>query len=79
MRIKIPSGTVQNLEKVFDDLQFAVQSNLYKRLNILFNSFAIPIDVVNGEIPFSDSTFQIFSQPTSGVPTQFLVQPGKAY
>ena len=35
-RIRVPAGTVQKLEKVFDDLQTFVDNNQKKRLDIIF-------------------------------------------
>ena len=37
-RIRVPSGTIQKLENVFDDLQTNIQSNQLKRLNIFLDS-----------------------------------------
>ena len=71
-RIRVPSGTVQKLEKVFDDLQENITSNQLKRLNVLFNeSFGVFFPLING-VPSSDD-LKVTDQSTVTQKTKFSV------
>lgn len=77
MKIKVPSGTIQKLETVFDDLQTFEAANLKNRLQTVLNdTFGIPLRTVNGVI---DSTFfKVDRADTATSKTKYTIQPGSA-
>ena len=64
-RIKVPSGSVQKLETVFDNLQDQQELNLTNRIDRLVKitddqySYGIVLDVVNGEHISTDTSFKV--------------------
>ena len=75
-RVRIPSGTIQKLETVFDDLQTFINSNQKGRLDLIFkDTFGHALNVVNGSVV--DSDLEVIAQSSGGTPTQFQVNAGK--
>ena len=75
-RIRVPAGTVQKLEKVFDDLQTFVDNNQKKRLDIIVKeSVGVALDVRNGVL--QDNDFQVTLNVSTDTPTQFTVNSGQ--
>ena len=75
-RIRVPAGTIQKLEKVFDDLQTFVSENQRKRMSVIFKeSFGFALDVKNGAM--QDPDFQISLSVAADSPTAFVVNSGQ--
>jgi len=49
-RFKVPSGTIQKLETVFDKVQSFVEDNLTNRVKRIFSTYGPTLDIQNGEI-----------------------------
>jgi len=47
-RIRVPSGSVQNLETVFDNLQNATETNITNRVDVLIGNFGLLLGAENG-------------------------------
>lgn len=47
IKVKVPKGTVISQEKTFDDLQSNVKNNLDNRMNLLFESYGFPAELVD--------------------------------
>ena len=74
-RVKVPSGTVQKFEKVFDDLQTNIKSNVKKQFETILNdTFGNVLSVVNGTV--SDSDLKVSVSSTTEDPLQLTVQSG---
>lgn len=65
-RIKVPSGSVQKLETVFDTLQTQQETNLINRFDRLVKldsnsnySYGIIVDLINGEPTSNDNSFKL--------------------
>ena len=54
-KFKVPSGTIQKLETVFDKVQAFTADNLTNRIKRIFSTYGPTIDKRNGTIQ-SDST-----------------------
>jgi len=75
-RIKVPSGSIQKLETVFDDLQTFVHGNLNKRVSFLTNKYGILNSVINNT---QDSNFTGLKVSITDINTQTMtIQPGMA-
>ena len=75
-RIRVPSGTIQKLEKVFDDLQSFLKDNQKKRLQLLFkDSFGLALGVKNGIV--TDADFKITLNVTTDTPTSYTINAGQ--
>ena len=77
-RVKVPAGTIQKLEKVFDDLQTFQKSNELAKFKLLCkDQLGIVVDNQNGTVV--GTPFQITLADTNAAPTQFSIAPGVAY
>ncbi len=77
-RIKIPAGTKQNFETVFDDLQTKIQANINSRLQLLLGE-GLPLLKTNGSLLSSETDFKVSLYTIMGYPTRILIQPGLVY
>ena len=77
-RIKVPSGSVQKLETVFDELQTNVQENLVEHTNLWLSSGGINLDVVNSTLSSSSPDFKIELAVTAEHPTRLIINAGTA-
>ena len=75
-RIKVPSGSIQKLESVFDTLQTKVQTNLVNNTNLWLNTGNLDIDVVNGVVNPNSTEFQILTSTTPQHPLRLVVRAG---
>ena len=77
-RIKVPSGSVQKLEKVFDDLQTKIQKNIKDNTDLWLHTGGLDLDVQNGVIPAEANGFKVDLFSDTDHPTRFVVRAGKA-
>jgi len=58
-RIRVPSGSVQKLETIFDNLQDSIELNINNRVDALIgtNNYGLLLDATNGTL---DDSFQLF-------------------
>ena len=76
-RVKVPSGTIQKFEEVFDDLQTNIKSNVKKQFETLLNDqFGNVITRNNGTTP--GTAFSISRSDTTQNPRNFVCQAGAA-
>ena len=75
-RVKIPSGSVQKLEDVFDDLQTLVHGNLNKRIDALTgtNTYGVINALKNGEQVASDTSLKVAITSISNM--ELTISPG---
>jgi len=71
-RIKVPSGSKQSLETVFDNLQDFVEENITDRIGVLFSDFGV---AMGRSIGVSDDDFKIILDSAR---TGFTLNSGKA-
>ena len=78
-RIKVPSGSIQKLEKVFDDLQTKIQKNVKDNTDLwLHSNGGLDLNITNGVIPSSDTGLKVELFSDADHPTRFVVRAGKA-
>jgi hypothetical protein len=76
-RIKVPSGTIQKFEKVFDDLQTNVKLNVKLQFQALLNDvFGNIVSVNNGVI--SSTNLKLMATDSGANPRNVTIQPGTA-
>lgn len=75
-RIKVPSGSIQKLETIFDNLQNSVQTNLNKRVNFFVGNYGILNSLVNN---IQNQGFSGLKLSITDFNTQTMtIQPGNA-
>jgi len=75
-RVKIPSGSVQKLETVFDDLQTLIHGNLNKRIDAITGTYGTLNALKNGEQVSSSTGLKISLADANN--STFTIQPGVA-
>ena len=76
-RIRVPAGTIQKLEQVFDDLQTTISDNQLKRLNTIFNeAYGIVYTKRNGVITTDEALVTV--NPSNTTPTRFSINACQA-
>ena len=73
-KFKVPSGTIQKLETVFDKVQSFVEDNLTNRVKRIFSTYGPTIDLQNGVVQAGsdDLTISIVNGTTN-----FSIASGK--
>ncbi len=76
-RVKVPAGTVQKFEQVFDDLQTNQKANVKLQFETILNeTFGNVVELNNGNIV--GNSFQVTASPTNTNPRNITIQPGTA-
>lgn len=73
-RVKIPSGSIQKLETVFDDLQSLIHGNLKKKIDAITGNYGVVNSVVNSEQNTDDYWLKLSVNDEKYL--EVLIQPG---
>jgi hypothetical protein len=80
IKMKVPSGTRQSLETVFDNVQSYMFDNLSNRVNLLFgDSYGQALDLDQGSLSTNSTGFAVSVNASTNFRTKIQILPGTIY